>query len=252
MAQLKSMAKKRESSGIGENIRTIVYAVLIALALRTFAFEPFNIPSGSMMPTLLTGDYLFVSKYSYGYSRYSLAFGLPLLNGRIWGSEPERGDVVVFRLPTDTTKDYIKRVIGLPGDTVQMKEGRLFINGTLVERERIADFAVPVASDRTVMVNQYLETLPNGVEHVVLESSDSDHLDNTPEYSVPQDHYFMMGDNRDRSQDSRVMSIVGFVPEENLVGRAEVIWFSLRDASFWQVWKWPTRLRFGRLFRGIS
>ncbi len=251
MAQTKSMGKKK-SSGLGENIRTIVYAVLIALALRTFAFEPFNIPSGSMMPTLLTGDYLFVSKYSYGYSRYSLAFGLPLFGGRIWGASPERGDVVVFRLPTDPKKDYIKRVVGLPGDKVQMIEGRLYLNGEMVERRRVSDFAVPIAADRTVMVNQYVETLPGGAEHMILEASDSDHLDNTPEYEVPDGHFFMMGDNRDRSQDSRVMSIVGFVPEENLVGRAEIIWFSLRDASFWQVWHWPTRLRFGRLLRDIS
>ena len=252
MVQTKSAGKKREGTGFGENLRTIVYAVLIALALRTFAFEPFNIPSGSMMPTLLTGDYLFVSKYSYGYSRYSLAFGLPLFDGRIFGSAPERGDVVVFRLPTDPSKDYIKRVIGLPGDTVQMQRGRLYLNGEMVERERIADFAVPVTAERTVMVNQYRETLPNGVEHIILEASDSDHLDNTPEYTVPEGHYFMMGDNRDRSQDSRVMSIVGFVPQENLVGRAEVIWFSLRDASFWQIWRWPTNMRFGRLFNGIE
>ncbi|MEM8914362.1 MAG: signal peptidase I [Pseudomonadota bacterium] len=251
MARTKSMGKK-ESSSLGENIRTIVYAVLIALVLRTFAFEPFNIPSGSMMPTLLTGDYLFVSKYSYGYSRYSLAFGLPLFNGRIWGGEPERGEVVVFRLPTDPKKDYIKRVIGLPGDRVQMRDGRLFINGEQVERQSVSDFPVPVSNDRTVMVNQYIETLPGGSEHMILEVSDSDHLDNTPEYEVPAGHYFMMGDNRDRSQDSRVMSIVGFVPEENLVGRAEIIWFSLQDASFWQVWRWPTRLRFGRLLRDIS
>lgn len=246
------MGRKREAAGIGENIRTIIYAVLIALALRTFAFEPFNIPSGSMMPTLLTGDYLFVSKYSYGYSRYSLALGLPLFEGRVLGSQPERGDVVVFRLPTDTSKDYIKRVIGLPGDKVQMRDGRLYLNSAMVERERISDFPVPMSADRSVMVNQYLETLPNGVQHVILEASDADHLDNTPEYVVPEGHFFMMGDNRDRSQDSRVMSIVGFVPAENLIGRAEVIWFSLRDASFWQIWKWPTRLRWGRLFRGIS
>jgi signal peptidase I len=245
-----AMAKK-ERGGVGETVRTIIYAVLIALGVRTLAFEPFNIPSGSMIPTLLIGDYLFVSKFSYGYSRETIAFGLPLFDGRIFGSDPERGDVAVFKLPTDTSVDYIKRVIGLPGDRIQMKNGVLNINGEPVERKRIEDYT-GTCSGGVEVFQQYIETLPNGVTHRIIERSDAGGLDNTQLYEVPANHYFMMGDNRDCSQDSRVLSLVGYVPEENFVGRAEVLWFSLEDASFWEFWKWPFALRLSRMFTGVS
>jgi signal peptidase I len=230
---LGSMAKGK-SGGLGETVRTVIYAVLIALGIRTVAFEPFNIPTGSMIPTLLVGDYLFVSKYSYGYSHKTLLFGLPLFEGRILGSPPERGDVAVFMLPTDESKDYIKRVIGLPGDEIQMRGGVLHINGEPVQREFVGEVQSECAG-QVGTYQQYIETLPNGVSHIVLERSDREPLD----------------DNRDCSTDSRVLMAVGFVPEENLVGRAEIRWFSLENASFWEIWKWPTALRFDRLFTAI-
>ena len=242
----------KKPSGIGETIKTILYAVLIALFVRTFLYEPFNIPSGSMMPTLLEGDYLFVSKFSYGFSRYTVPLGLPLFEGRILGGEPEPGDVVVFKLPSDPSTDYIKRLIGLPGDRIRMIEGILHINGEPVPRRRVEDYVGTDRFGRTIRTPRYIETLPNGREHYILERSDSGFLDNTQEYVVPEGHYFFMGDNRDSSQDSRVLGAVGYVPVENLVGRAEFLWFSLdADASFWEVWKWPGSLRFERLFQGV-
>ncbi len=242
----------KKPSGIGETIKTILYAVLIALFVRTFLYEPFNIPSGSMMPTLLEGDYLFVSKFSYGFSRYTVPMGLPLFEGRILGGEPEPGDVVVFKLPSDPSTDYIKRLIGLPGDRIRMIEGILHINGEPVPRRRVEDYVGTDRFGRTIRTPRYIETLPNGREHYILERSDSGFLDNTQEYVVPEGHYFFMGDNRDSSQDSRVLGAVGYVPVENLVGRAEFLWFSLEaDASFWEVWKWPGSLRFERLFQGV-
>jgi signal peptidase I len=241
-----------KKSGFWESVRTIIYAIVIALVVRTAAYEPFNIPSGSMLPTLLVGDYLFVAKFSYGYSRYSLPFGLPLISGRVFSGEPERGDVAVFKLPTDNKTDYIKRIVGLPGDRIQMREGRLYINEVLVDRERIGDF---VASDGATVtrLTQYIETLPNGRRHRILESSDTSQLDNTRVYVVPPRHYFAMGDNRDNSLDSRVLGGVGFVPFENLIGRAEFLFFSTDgSAQLWEVWKWPFAIRYGRLFEAVS
>jgi len=249
--QLEQSMENRNVSALGETLRTIFYAVVIALVVRTFAFEPFNIPSGSMKPTLLVGDYLFVSKFSYGYSRYSFPWGLPPFHGRIFGQEPERGDVIVFKKPSDNETDYIKRLIGLPGDRIQVKGGILHINGEPVRRERIGD---ATESDRWA-VNRYQvyrETLPNGRQHLIWEVRDDDSLDNTIEYLVPEGHYFFMGDNRDNSKDSRVLSEVGYVPEENLVGRAEFLFFSHNtSANWWEVWRWPGMIRFGRIFRGI-
>lgn len=252
------MAKKKTGS-LGETIKTIVYAILIALVIRTFAYEPFNIPSGSMIPTLLIGDYVFVSKFSYGYSRYSLPWGLPLIPGRIFFTSPKRGDVVVFKLPTDNSTDYIKRVIGLPGDRIQVIRGVLNINGEPVKVRRDADY-VPDATDggpRPIL--RYIETLPNGVSHPILKlipigevGGGSFDANNTPVYVVPPGRYFMMGDNRDNSQDSRYLSAVGYVPAKNLVGRAEFLFFSTNgDAAIWQIWKWPFAIRFGRLFEAI-
>ncbi|WNJ98551.1 signal peptidase I [Thalassospiraceae bacterium LMO-JJ14] len=235
-----------------ETLRTVIYAVLIALSIRVMAFEPFSIPSGSMIPTLLVGDYLFVSKYAYGYSRYSLPFGLPLLPAeRVMFTEPERGDVAVFKLPRDNSTDFIKRVIGLPGDRIQVRGGILHINGQPVERKKIADHIFEAAPGQFSRITQFIETLPNGVEHLIVEKSD-DNLgsDNTSVYTVPADHYFMMGDNRDNSNDSRFSS-VGFVPRENFVGRAEFIFFSI-DGSAWKIWTWLDKLRPSRFFTSIE
>ncbi len=249
------LLKSKKAGGIVETLLTVLYAVVIAIFVRTVAYEPFNIPSGSMVPTLLIGDYLFVSKFSYGYSRYSLPLGLPLIAGRIFFTPPQRGDVAVFKWPKDNSTDYIKRVIGLPGDRIQMKEGRLYINGTMVKRERIEDYVdpdLPPEVNRPVL--QYLETLPNGRRHRILESrGDNGDLDNTKEFLVPPDHYFMMGDNRDNSSDSRdPRGDVGYVPVENLVGRAEFLFFSTDgSAHLWEPWKWLFAVRYDRPFEGI-
>jgi signal peptidase I len=237
--------------GIGETTRVVFHALLIALVIRTFLLQPFNIPSGSMKATLLVGDYLFVSKYSYGYTHYSIPFSPPLFSGRIFGSEPARGDIVVFRLPKDDSVDYIKRVIGLPGDRIQMKEGLLYINDVPVKRERVADFVGedPCGSEAVARVKRWKETLPNGVSYETLDCVDNGFYDNTHIYTVPAGHFFMMGDNRDNSTDSRVLSAVGYVPFENLIGRAQMIFFSIAEGeSAWQVWRWPVAVRWGRLF----
>ena len=242
--------KKSSHSVLGENIRTLVYAVLIALGIRTFFYEPFNIPSGSMKPTLYIGDFLFVSKYAYGYSRYSLPGGFDLFEGRIMEALPERGDIAVFKYPRDNATDYIKRIIGLPGDRIQVQRGVLYINDRPVPRERIEDFIDPEEGTR---IAQYVETLPNGVRYHTLDVTSQGEVDDTPVYTVPPGHLFAMGDNRDNSIDSRYLGQVGFVPVVNLVGRAEVIFFSVgSDARWWQVWRWPTALRFERFFDGLS
>jgi signal peptidase I len=239
----------KSESGIGETIRVIIHALIIALVIRTFLFQPFNIPSGSMKATLLVGDYLFVSKYSYGYSYYSIPLSPPLFQGRIFGSNPERGDIVVFRLPKDDSFDYIKRVIGLPGDRVQMRDGVLHINGRAVPRERMSDFVGENPCDSNAPVKRWRETLPNGVTYETLDCLDNGFYDNTIEYHVPPGHFFMMGDNRDNSTDSRVLSQVGYVPAQNLIGRAQFIFFSIAEGEqAWQVWRWPFTVRWNRLF----
>src|SRR6266576_2896090 len=194
----------KSESGIGETIRVVIHALLIALVIRTFLFQPFNIPSGSMKATLLVGDYLFVSKYSYGYSHYSIPLSPPLFSGRIFGSEPARGDIVVFRLPKD---------------------------------------------DATARVKRWKETLPNGVTYESLDCVDNGFYDNTNVYTVPAGHFFMMGDNRDNSTDSRVLSAVGYVPFENIIGRAQMIFFSIAEGEHaWMFWRWPTAVRWNRIF----
>lgn len=223
------MDKKKETTG--EMVRSFLFAIAIALVFRSVAYEPFHIPSGSMLSTLYEGDYIFVSKLSYGYSRFSFPFSPPLFEGRVFATKPERGDVVVFRLPSDTSIDYIKRVIGLPGDTVQMKHGRLFINDMLVEQTRRDDVNVPDSQGVWHNVARYDETLPGGRTHTVLDENPNGPADNTELYRVPEGHYFMMGDNRDNSQDSRFLDYVGYVPFENFIGRAEVIAFSWKDLS---------------------
>ncbi|HYC05505.1 MAG TPA: signal peptidase I [Azospirillaceae bacterium] len=244
----------KQDSSLGETIRTVVYAVLIALGIRTFAFEPFNIPSGSMIPTLLVGDFVFVSKFTYGYSRHTVALGLPVFDGRIAGSLPERGDVAVFKLPTDNRTDYIKRIIGLPGDRIQVIGGVLHLNGEAVKRERVEDFILTDGFGGARAVPQYLETLPGGRSYRIIEmSGDQGGLDDTPVYVVPEGHVFGMGDNRDNSQDSRVLTLVGFVPVENLVGKAQFLFFSLEEGTrFWEIWEWPFAIRFSRLLDGVN
>ena len=248
-----SKIKSKEEGGFGETVKVVVQALLIALVVRTLLFQPFNIPSGSLVPTLLVGDYLFTSKYAYGYSRYSIPFGPPLFSGRIWSAEPKRGDIAVFKLPKDNSTDYIKRVIGLPGDRIQVIEGVLNINGKAVERRRIEDYRTSDPYGRAVSVPQYLETLPNGVEHRVVErDGDSGYWDNTNVYTVPPGFFFMMGDNRDNSTDSRDQASVGFVPFENFVGRAEIIFFSIDEGgSAWKIWEWPSTVRWNRIFSTI-
>jgi len=245
-----SEKSKAKEGGVYETVKVLVQALLLALIVRTFLFQPFNIPSGSMMDTLLIGDYLFVSKYSYGYSRYSFPYGIVPFEGRIWASEPERGDIAVFKLPADNSTDYIKRVIGLPGDEIQMIDGVLHINGTAVERTRIDDFITTDSFGAVRRVPRYSETLPNGVSYETLDLTPRGTWDNTGVYKVPPGHYFMMGDNRDNSTDSRVLSAVGYVPFENFVGRAEMLFFSVDEqASAWMVWEWPWTVRWNRLFR---
>lgn len=236
-----------------EFFKTALIAVLFAVLIRTFFFEPFNIPSGSMKPTLLVGDYLFVNKPAYGYSRYSFPFGLAPLQGRVWDKEPKRGDVIVFKLPSNPSVDYIKRLVALPGENVQVLNGRLYINDELVEREPLGMKEDTGPYGNTTPMHHYLETLPGGATHEIYEESDSEVLDNTALYTVPEGHYFMMGDNRDNSQDSRVGHAVGFVPYENIVGRADFLFFSTNGhANLFEVWKWPWSLRYERFFGDID
>lgn len=238
------MTKKKESKG--ELFKTIIIAGAIALGFRSFLFEPFNIPSGSMVPTLLVGDYLFVSKYSYGYSRYSFPLGIVPFGGRIAEEVPERGDVVVFRQPTDVSISFIKRVVGLPGDRIQVKDGILHINGEQVKRTYMGNTKARNAAS-VIDFKVYEELLPNGTKHYIQERSDNDSFDNTVEFTVLEGHYFMMGDNRDNSRDSRTSS-VGMVPAENLIGKAQILFYSHDgSARIWEFWKWPFAIRYGRL-----
>lgn len=244
-----SVAEKTEkkSGGLGETISVIIQALLLALVIRTLLFQPFSIPSGSMRPTLLEGDYLFVTKWAYGYSRYSLPFSPPIFSGRVWGGEPQRGDVVVFKFPPNPSIDYIKRLVGLPGDRIQMREGQLFINDVAVPREKTGQIDNPDVTEVDRPVDVYRETLPNGVSYDTLDITPNSIGDNTREYVVPEGHYFMVGDNRDNSSDSRFS--VGFVPAENLVGHANIIFFSIAGgASPLEIWKWPSEMRASRLF----
>ncbi len=260
------MAAKSSDGGFVETVKTIVYALLIAGIFRTLFFQPFWIPSGSMKDTLLVGDFLFVNKMAYGYSRHSCPFSACPFSGRLFGSEPERGDIVVFRHPVNGA-DFIKRVIGLPGDRVQFRDGRLILNGTPVQVEDDGTFRetferqgplgnyprcanAPVGEGAQCVKEKYLETLPNGVQHSIL-NIDTGFADNTREFVVPEGQYFMVGDNRDNSQDSRFAQAaggVGFVPYENLIGRADRVMFSSAGRRMVYFWTW----RSDRFFKALE
>ena len=241
----------QEEESFVDTVKTLIYAILIAVLIRTFLFEPFKIPSGSMYPSLYVGDFLFVSKYTYGYSKHSFPFSIPLFDGRIWADEPKRGDVVVFKFPRDNHTDYIKRIIGLPHDKIKLESGRLYINGELQPRKEIEDFVIRDSQGNAERYHQYIETLSGGVEHKILEMSDSSPEDNVEELVVPDGYFFVMGDNRDRSDDSRVS--VGFVPAENLVGKARFLFFSQDPEDAWyKPWLWPRKIRWKRIFNPIS
>jgi len=253
--------KPEEKNAFWETIVVLFQAFLLAAVIRTVLLQPFTIPSGSMMPTLLIGDYLLVNKFSYGYSRYSLPLYNPdWMQGRLFGSEPKRGDVVVFRLPSDPSIDYIKRLIGLPGDRIQVKNDVLYINDKPVPRVAEGTFTSDDEDTEGVGVQYgreyqavpvFRETLDDGVNFKTLDLTPTGEGDNTQVFTVPPKHYFMMGDNRDNSADSRFT--VGFVPEENLVGRASLIIFSIANRTpFLQIWKWPMNLRYERIFKAIK
>ena len=248
------MAVKQQGESWGELAKTVIYAGLIAIVIRTFFFQPFNIPSASMENTLLVGDYLFVEKFSYGYSRYTFPFGgWPFgdkMSGRYFAHAPTRGDVIVFKFPQDNSTDFIKRLIGMPGDTIQMKQGVLFINGKVVPKKRVADY-IETVDGYEHHVPQYEETLPEGKTYRVLDRDPDGALDTTEEFHVPAGHYFMMGDNRDNSDDSR--AAVGYVPAENLEGKAEIRFFSTDgSAKVWEVWKWPFAIRYSRILTMVK
>jgi len=236
-----------------ENLKTIFYALLIAIIIRSFFIQPFYIPSSSMEPTLLIGDRLFVTKYSYGYSKHSLPFSPPIISSRLFSKKPKTGDVVVFKTPADNRTDYIKRLIGLPGDKIQFISGDVILNNEKILKSSISTKDIIYCGKETIEVNTYIEKLPNGKSHntVYLKSYS---FQNSNIFSVPKKHYFFLGDNRDCSKDSRYLTSVGYVHEDNLVGKAQFIFFSsdFRIGSIFSFWKWHKTIRFNRFFKRIN
>ena len=244
---------------------SLLFALCIALIFRSFVFQTFVIPSPSMVPTLLVGDYLFASKYIYGYNKFSFPSPSGVTDGKTYvplvpidkrfgfGRLPTRGEVAIFRGPRNPNTDYVKRVVGLPGDRIQMKEGILHINYEPVKIRRAGQYRMVPEHGQPYMVEQYIETLPNGVTHPILkhDAFGASRYDNTPVFVVPEKHYFMMGDNRDQSDDSRNPNFIGIVPEMNLVGRVEMLWFSIENSSILCLWDWVNKGRFGRIFSKV-
>ena len=233
------------------NLKALFWALLIAGVIRTFAIEPFKIPSGSMKPNLLVGDFLFVSKWNYGYSRYSFPFGLAPFSGKIFEKNPERGDIIVFKLPGQENINYVKRLLGLPGETIKVMDGLVYIKKNNSEKfEKLNQI-----SDDLFFDDQYKEEINQLIEdnYKILNITDNGPLDNTPEYKIPKNKYFFMGDNRDNSSDSRVMSGVGFVPKENMIGKVWFIWLSIdTQFSLSKFWNLPLHLRYERLFKSVK
>jgi signal peptidase I len=234
---------------IVENLKTIIFALIIAVIIRSFFYQPFYIPSSSMEPTLLIGDRIFVAKYSYGYSKHSFPFSLPFFSDRVFDKVPEYGDLVVFKTPSDNRTDYIKRLIGMPGDTVQFKNGKLYLNNKEIIREKVDNTYKIRCGLSNPNINAYKETLPNGKKYIAVYSKEGT-MQNTDQYKVPQAHFFFLGDNRDCSKDSRYLSSVGFVSSENLVGNAKLIFFSndTMSGSIFKFWNWGQSLRIKRFF----
>ena len=233
-----------------EVIKTVVYALMIALFLRVIFFQPYTIPSASMEPNLFEGDYIIVSKWSYGWSKHSIPFSPPLFSGRILEKPPHRGDIVVFKLTRDNSTDYIKRLIGLPGDRIQMKQGLLYLNGVQVPRVQVGTVREDIGDGNIASVTRYRETLPGGKTYLTNDFGPDGQLDNTDVFVVPEHHYFMMGDNRDNSSDSRDPGGgVDFVPAENLEGKAQVILLSWsKGASIFKPWTWVMNIQPSRFF----
>jgi signal peptidase I len=243
-------AKKAGRNEIGDTILVVVEALVIALLFRTFIYQPFSIPTASMQSTMMIGDYFVADKFIWGFGPHSFPIALPF-HGRILGREPNVGDIAVF-FNESSGQDYIKTVIGKAGDHIQMKQGRLWINDKMVDRQFVADGVDTDDHQDSVPVKIYRETLPDGVVHTIQEISDDQPLDNTAEYVVPPGHYFMMGNNRDRSADSRILSDVGYVPAEDLEGKAEFRFFSIKDdLPPWQFWNWPANVRLDRLVQSV-
>ena len=236
-----------------DNIKTLFYALVIALIIRIFLFQPFYIPSSSMEPNLLIGDRLFVSKFSYGYSRHSFPFSPNVFDGRVLRNKPKQGDVIVFKTPADNRTDYIKRLIGMPGDSVKIENQELYLNNKKIIRKKVNDSFEVYCGNEVISTNLFEEMLPNGVKYLAAYRKDGT-MDNTDEYNVPENHYFFMGDNRDCSKDSRFLSSVGYVHLNNLVGKAQIIFFSTdrTKGNIFNIWKWNDIIRFKRLLKKIQ
>ena len=236
-----------------ENLKTVFYALIIALLIRSFFFQPFYIPSSSMEPNLLIGDRLFVSKYSYGYSQHSFPFSPKIFNNRILEKSPKRGDIIVFKTPADNRTDYIKRLIGLPGDTIQIINQDLYLNDVKIKKKEIENLIKVNCVKEITSAIFFEETLPNGKTYVAVYKREGT-MKNSDKYIVPKDHYFFMGDNRDCSKDSRFLSSVGYVNFNNLLGKAQLIFFSnnKKKGSFFKFWKWNKTLRIDRFFKKIK